>query len=163
MALNRAAILAAKDIPSEPVDVPEWADPETGDCTVYVRGLTGDELDDFQGSIRQFRRSFDGKGMEPVLVQQGMHAKLLVKCLVDEAGERLFEDSDAAALGAKAGAVVDRLYDIASRLSGLSEEEKEEMEGNSDAPTAPGASTSPSPETSDAPSQSSYDESAPVN
>ena len=51
MALNRAAILEAKDIPTETVPVPEWG----GD--VIVRGLTGDELDDYQGSIRQFRRS----------------------------------------------------------------------------------------------------------
>ncbi|MEU8906962.1 hypothetical protein [Streptomyces mirabilis] len=157
MALNRDAILKAQDIPTEPVNVPEWGG------EVILRGLTGDELDDFQGSIRQFRRSLDGKGMEPVLIQQGMHAKLLVKCLVDDNGERLFTDNDAGELGAKAGVVLDRLYDVAQRLSGLTEEDEEEMEGNSDAPTDTGASTSSSPEPSDAPLPSSYDESAPVS
>jgi hypothetical protein len=163
MALSRAAILKAPDIPSKPVEVPEWRDPETGDCQVIIRGLTGDELDDFQGSIRQFRRTLDGKGMEPVLNQQGMHAKLLVKCLVDENGERLFQDSDAAELGAKAGVILDRLYDIAQELSGLSDEEKEEMEGNSETPADSGVSTSSSPETSDAPSPSFSDGSAPAS
>jgi hypothetical protein len=89
--------------------------------------------------------------MEAVLIQDGMRAKLLVKCLVDEAGERLFTDQDAPALGAKNGAVIDRLYDVAARLSGLSEEEKAELEGNSEPPTEDGGSTSSSPETSTAP------------
>lgn len=157
MALTRDAIVKAQDILTETVPVPEWG----GD--VVVRGLTGDELDEFQGSVRQFRRSLDGKGMEPVLIQKGMHAKLLVKTLVDDNGERLFMDNEAGELGAKSGKVLERLYEVAQRLSGLSEEEEEEMEGNSDAPTDTGASTSSSPEASDAPSPSSYDESAPVS
>ncbi|NUQ99555.1 MAG: hypothetical protein HOY79_24375 [Streptomyces sp.] len=148
MALSRDGILAANDIQIEKVPVPEWGD------EVIIRGLTGDELDSFQGSVRQFRPTFDGKGMESVLIQEGMRAKLLVKCLVDEAGERLFTDQDAPALGAKAGAVIDRLYDVAARLSGLSDEEKAELEGNSAAGTDD-SSTSSSPETSAAPSQSS--------
>jgi hypothetical protein len=141
MALSRDAILGAVDVQIEKHFVPEWGD------EVIIRGLTGDELDAFQGSVRQFRPTFDGKGMEAVLIQEGMRAKLLVKCLVDEAGERLFTDQDAPALGAKNGAVIDRLYDIASRLSGLSEEEKAEMEGNSEAATDD-SSTSSSPTTS---------------
>ncbi|MFJ5644034.1 hypothetical protein [Streptomyces sp. NPDC093223] len=149
MALNRDAILGAVDVQTEKVDVPEWG----GD--VIVRGLTGDELDAFQGSIRQFRPTFDGKGMEAVLIQEGMRAKLLTKCLIDEAGERLFTDQDASALGAKNGSVIDRLYDVAARLSGLSEEEKEALEGNSETATEGAASTSSSPETSAAPSPNS--------
>lgn len=142
MALNRDAILGAVDVQSETVPVPEWG----GD--VIVRGLTGDELDAFQGSIRQFRPSLDGKGMEAVLIQDGMRAKLLVRCLIDENGERLFTDQDAPALGAKNGSVIDRLYDVAARLSGLSEEEKAELEGNSETASEDAGSSSSSPETS---------------
>jgi hypothetical protein len=142
MALSRDGILGAVDIKSEKVPVPEWGD------EVIIRGLTGEELDAFQGSIRQFRPTFDGKGMEPVLIQDNMRAKLLVKCLVDEAGDRLFQDSDASALGAKNGAVIDRLYDVASALSGLSEDEKAELEGNSEPATESAGSISESPETS---------------
>lgn len=149
MALSRDGILGAVDIKTEKVFVKEWGD------EVIIRGLTGEELDAFQGSVRQFRPTFDGKGMEPVLVQDNMRAKLLVKCIVDEAGERLFTDQDASALGAKNGAVIDRLYDIASALSGLSEEEKAELEGNSETASEAAGSSSSSPETSDAPSPSS--------
>jgi hypothetical protein len=136
MALSRDGILGAVDVQIEKVPVPEWGD------EVIIRGLTGDELDAFQGSVRQFRPTFDGKGMEAVLIQEGMRAKLLVKCLIDEAGERLFTDQDAPALGAKNGAVIDKLYDIASRLSGLSEEEKQEMEGNSEPAESAGSTSS---------------------
>jgi len=141
MALSRDGILGAVDVQTEKVFVKEWGD------DVIVRGLTGDELDAFQGSVRQFRPTFDGKGMEAVLVQDGMRAKLLVKCLVDENGDRLFTDQDASALGAKNGSVIDRLYDVASRLSGLSEDEKAELEGNSD-PAESAGSTSSSPDAS---------------
>jgi hypothetical protein len=136
MALSRDGILGAVDVQIEKVPVPEWGD------EVIVRGLTGDELDDYQGSVRQFRPTFDGKGMEAVLIQEGMRAKLLVKCLIDEAGERLFTDQDAPALGAKNGSVIDRLYDVAARLSGLSEEEKQELEGNSEPAESAGSSSS---------------------
>lgn len=142
MALSRDGILAANDVQIEKVPVPEWGD------EAIIRGLTGDELDAFQGSVRQFRPTFDGKGMEAVLIQEGMRAKLLVKCLIDEAGERLFTDADAPALGGKNGAIIDKLYDVAARLSGLSEEEKKAMEGNSEAATDSDSSTSSSPMTS---------------
>ncbi|MFI1767525.1 hypothetical protein ACH41H_36510 [Streptomyces sp. NPDC020800] len=155
MALTRDAIVKAQDIPTETVPVPEWG----GD--VIVRGLTGDELDEFQGSIRQFRKSLDGKGMEPVLIQQGMHAKLLVKTLVDDNGERLFKDNEAGELGAKSGKVLERLYDVAQRLSGLSEDDQEEMEGNSETPAPDGDSSSSSPEPSAAPEPSYSEASAP--
>ncbi|MEV7394350.1 hypothetical protein [Streptomyces sp. NPDC091215] len=142
MALNRDAILGAVDVQTEKVFVKEWGD------DVIVRGLTGEELDAYQASIRQLRPRLDGKGMESVLIQDNMRAKLLVKCLVDEAGERLFTDQDTAALGSKNGRVLDKLYDVAAALSGLSDEEQEAMEGNSETPADNGASTSSSPETS---------------
>jgi len=153
MALSRDSILAVDDIPIEKVHVPEWGD------EVIVRGLTGEERDAYEASRRQIRNV--GKpNQELVLIQDNARASLLVKCLIDENGERLFTDRDASALGAKNGRVIDRLYDVATRLSGMSDEAAEEIEGNSD--RASDASTSSSPETSStAPSPSYSDESAP--
>lgn len=129
-------ILGADDVEVEPVDVPEWG------VKVYVRGLTGEERDLYEASLRQFRQRFDGKGQEMVLVQDNARAKLLVKCLVGEDRQRIFTDQQAPALGKKNGKVLDRLYEVAARLSGLSDEVQEELEGNSDAATASGDSTS---------------------
>jgi hypothetical protein len=58
-------------------------------------------------------------------------AKLLSRCLVDENGDRLFSDKDIKALSAKSGAVLDRLGDVAMRLSGLRKEDVEAEAGKS--------------------------------
>jgi hypothetical protein len=140
-------ILAAQDITYEPVDVPEWG------LKVFVKGLTGTERDDFEASIRQMRPTADRKSMEPVLIPDNMRSKMLVKCLVDEQGQRIFTDQQINALGAKNGAVLDRLHDVASRLSGMDGGAVDRAEANfSIAPSA--GTTSPSPELSDAPSPS---------
>jgi hypothetical protein len=154
MALSRDAILAADDIQTEKVPVPEWGD------EVIIRGLTGEELDAYQASRRQIR-NLGTPQQEMVLIQDNARATLLVKCLVDEHGDRIFTDKDAGLLGMKNGKVLDRLYDVATRLSGLSEEEQEAMEGNSATPTPDGVSSSSSPAPSDAPEPNSSEGSVP--
>jgi hypothetical protein len=104
--------------------------------------------------MRQFRPRLDGKGMELVVNQANMHALLLSRCIVDDEGERVFADTDASALGQKNARVLDRLFQVASRLSGLDDDEAEAIEGNSGAATD-AASTSISPEPLAAPSLSS--------
>lgn len=147
MSLTGAQILDADDVQIKPVPVPEWG----GD--VLVRGLTGIERDAYEASIQQIRPKPDGT-KEVVFVRDNARARLLVKCLVDDQGERLFKDSDAPALGKKNGAIIDKLYDVAAELSGLSDQAREEIEGNSDAAPS-GDSSSSSPETSDEPEPSS--------
>jgi hypothetical protein len=136
--LSAAAILAATDAVSEPVAVPEWGG------EVIVKGMSGTERDAFEASIRP-------KG---VLDLRNARAKLLVRVLVNEQGTRLFADSQAGDLGKRSAAVIERLYDVAARLSGMSEQAVEELEGNSDAEpteTADGSgSPSPSPAVSEA-------------
>ncbi|MGW1961832.1 phage tail assembly chaperone [Streptomyces sp. NPDC001935] len=154
MALSRDLILEASDIQTETVPVPEWG----GD--VILRGLTGEELDDYQASRRQIRNA-GTKDQEVIIIQANARASLLVKCIVDESGTRVFGDRDAGLLGMKNGKVLDRLYDKASALSGLSDEEQEEMEGNSETPSPDGDSNSSSPEPSDGPEPSSSGPSAP--
>lgn len=134
MSLSRDAILGAADSQTETVDVPEWGG------KVTVRSLTGREADDYQNSLRKF---VNGQ----IVVQPNSRAKLVVRALVDDTGARLFSDKDAEQLGRKSAKVLDRLWDVAARLSGLSEAEQEEIEGNSDAAQS-GASTSDSHETS---------------
>ncbi|HEY9375169.1 hypothetical protein [Streptomyces sp.] len=155
MALSRDAILGVNDLQVEKVFVPEWGD------EVIIRGLTGEELDAYQGSRRQIRNAGTAQA-EVVFIQDNARAGLLVKCIVDENGDRIFTDQDTGLLGMKNGRVLDRLYDVATRLSGMSDEEAEELEGNSEPPTASGGSTSSSPEMSSTALSPSYsDASAP--
>ncbi|MFJ6729987.1 phage tail assembly chaperone [Streptomyces sp. NPDC091281] len=147
MALSADAILGAEDTQIKTVDVPEWGG------EVAVRGLTGMERDAYEASIQQIRPKPDGT-REVVFVRDNARAKLLVKCLVDPDGRRLFKDTDAPALGKKNGAVIDRLYDVATELSGMSDAAQDDIEGNSEAAPS-GDSSSSSPETSDELSENS--------
>lgn len=136
MSKIRELILEADDASSEDVPCPEWA--HSGwDGTVKVRGLTGAERDAFEASCQQLRKHRNDRGKEvreAVPVLDNVRAKLLVKCALDpDDGTRLFTDQDANALGEKSGKVLDRLYEVAARLSGLSDEDLEDLAGNSEA------------------------------
>lgn len=124
MALSRDAILGAADIQTREVDVPEWGG------TVYLKGMSGTERDQFEAANRRS----DG---EQNLVN--VRARFLVRCVVNENGTRIFGDPDAAELGKKSSAAIQRLWDVAAELNGTSEAEMAAMEGNSGAPTEDGA------------------------
>jgi hypothetical protein len=114
----REAILNHDDLPRELVAVPEWG------VSVYVRTLSGTERDAFEeGSLVK-----RGKSKEVSL--RNIRARLVALAVVDADGKRIFADSDVAALGAKSGKAIDRLFDVASRLSGISESDVDELAGN---------------------------------
>ena len=116
--LTKERILAVDDIVTEDVDVPEWGG------TVRVRGLSGVERDAFEASMIERR----GKKVETNLTN--LRAKLVAASVVDEKGSRLFSDADVKALGAKSAAGLDRVYDVAQRLSGISDDDVDELAGN---------------------------------
>lgn len=135
MALSRDEILAMDDIKTVPVTVPEW-----NNEVVLIRGLTGAQRDEFEATNRR-------NGDQNL---NNIRARFLVRCIVTENGTRIFADQDAAALGKKSSAAIDRLWDVATDLNGSSEKATEEMEGNSGTTgtEAGSGSSSPSPETS---------------
>jgi hypothetical protein len=108
MALGRDAILAADDLPREAVPVDEWGKGET----VMVRAITALDFERFQLSIADYR--------DDPSKADNIRCRFLVCCLVDAAGQRLFGDDDARALGQKHPAPIARLYVKAQELSGLS-------------------------------------------
>lgn len=121
-------ILAADDLPREAVQVPEW-----DGVTVWVRTLTGSERDQFETRLALDRQKAGA-------VPGDFRARLLVLALCDEHGKRLFEDGDVKALGRKSAKVLDRLADVAMRLSRIGQKQQEEAEKNS-GPTTGDASS----------------------
>ena len=115
--LSKSQILAAADLVTEDVAVPEWGG------TVRVRAITAAERDAFETSVVG-----DGKGKRNLV---NLRARLVALAIVDEGGQRLFSDAEAEALGGKSGAAMDRVYAVAQRLSGLTEQDVKELEGNS--------------------------------
>ncbi|MCI0685728.1 MAG: hypothetical protein L0Y54_00605 [Sporichthyaceae bacterium] len=127
--LSRDAILAANDIRTVDVAVPEWSG------AVRLRTLTGAERDAFEtASVRT-----SGKHVHTNLVN--LRARLVAACAVDEHGARLFSEADVKALGAKSSAALDRLFDAARKLSRIGEDDVAELTADF-TPAQDGGSTS---------------------
>ncbi|GAA4626604.1 hypothetical protein GCM10023196_035520 [Actinoallomurus vinaceus] len=143
--LSKEAIFGADDRRYEDVAVPEWGG------TVRLRSLTGEERDRYEASMV---KRVGGKQVEDL---RNARARLVVLAAVDETGAPLFDANDAAALGRRNAGALDRLFEAACRLSGISDGDVKELEenfgeGQSEPPTSdsPSASAAPSPSSSPA-------------
>lgn len=121
--LTREEILAAVDLAREVVAVPEWGG------EVLVQGLSGAERDAFEGSVVMFGNT-NGRTGAPAMNMDNLRAKLAARCIVDETGRRLFEDEDITALGAKSAIALQRVFETAQRLSGLTQADVDELAKN---------------------------------
>ncbi len=126
MLLDREAILKANDIEKREVYVPEWGG------SVYVRGMTGRERDQFEANIIRQR------GRNTEINMKNARAKLVVMCTVDQEGNRLFTDADVALLANKSAKALDRIFVVAQELSGITREDMEELTENFDETTSGG-------------------------
>jgi hypothetical protein len=123
--LSRDAILRADDIVTEWVEVPEWFQGKPGGG-VYVRGMTAGERDALETSM------LTNKGQPNTERLAQFRSRLLILSVVDEAGRKIFQTGDVRAVSQKSMAAVERVLDVARRLSGMTEEDVEELTGNSD-------------------------------
>ena len=145
MRLSRDDILKADDLPTEEVPVPEWGG------EVLVRGLDGQGRDEFEASTMVLRGP-PGK-QQAVPDTANIRAKLVARCIIGDDGAPQFTQQDVAELGKKSAAALDRVFEVASRLSGLSDQDIEDL-GKGSEITRFGDSASSSPASSDAPSRS---------
>lgn len=114
--LSKAAILAAIDLQTEDVPVPEWSG------TVRVAVMSGKARDDF------FARQGEGG-----LPYSQFAAMVLVATIVDENGALMFDASDIEALRAKSPAATERVFSVAMRINGIGPKAAEDAEKNSGA------------------------------
>lgn len=118
----RETILKSNDIQTEPVKVEEWG------VTVFIKGMTGAERDEYEASL--FSIEGKGKNADVKMNRSNIRAKLLIKTIVDEQGNRIFGDGDVESLGGKSASALDKLFEVAQKLSGLTEADMEELEKN---------------------------------
>jgi hypothetical protein len=97
------------------VEVPEWGG------SVIVKGMTGQQRDSFEEAITAQR------GKDYVVNFRNFRSKLIVRCVVDENGVQLFGPTDVEALGKKSAAALQRVFKVAQKLSGLGDDEVEEL------------------------------------
>jgi hypothetical protein len=102
--LTRDVILRATDIKHIRIDVPEWGG------SILVKGMNALQRDTMMKFI-------DPK-QEPVPDSQ-LKAYLCAHCIVDDAGNSLFTDSDIEHLQKKNPMVLDRIANEILRLSGI--------------------------------------------
>lgn len=109
MSLRDKILAVQDDTPSEIVDIPEW------DVKVLVRGFSLGAKDDFLASV------LDPETRKPNL--KAFNVGVLIGTAYDpETGAKLFSESDIPVLKQKSAAIVQRLVDVGSRLSGLADE-----------------------------------------
>lgn len=123
--------------------------PDPVDAWFRVRGLSGRERERYErslGTVKNgvWRSSANGQSL----------ARLVSMSVVDEKGAQLFSEEDINRLASKNASILSKLADVARRLSGLTEEDIEDLEGNS-ASGQNGSSTSSSQPLSVAASTSS--------
>jgi hypothetical protein len=113
--LNKDLILAADDLETVDVDVPEWGG------SVRLRTLTGGERDKFESDM------IDQRGKSNKMNLVNLRARLVALCAVDEGGKRMFGDNEVTKLGAKSAAVLDKLFVAAQKLNGMTQQDVEEL------------------------------------
>ena len=117
--LTGADVRKARDLKTEDVFVEEW------DGFITLKALSAKERDAFESSFMV------QKGKKREFVNANIRAKLVVKCAIDEMQNRLWSDDDAGWLGDKNASAVNRLYEAAARLSGITEADADELEKTS--------------------------------
>jgi hypothetical protein len=115
MILDRLSILAASDLATTDVEVPEWGG------TVRVRALTGTAREAFGRSLI----GPDGKSSTV-----GYTAKLIAVSVVGEDGKPLFTMDDLEVLGDKCAPALERIADAAESLNKMKAGAIEEAQGN---------------------------------
>ncbi len=115
-------ILAMDDIPTQEVVVPEWRD-----AKFLIVGLNGKDASAFSSKLVEV----SDKGKVKAVNLEGFLPELIAMTCCNMNRERIFKNEDQVkALGLKSAAVLKRLGDIASKLSGLGEDAAEDAEKN---------------------------------
>lgn len=107
--LTRDAILTTNDLVTEDVECPEWGG------TVRVRTLTGAERDKYETTMAN-----------PKADRTNIRASLAATTIVGEDGNPVFTSKDIAKLGRKSAKALDRIFDVAARLAGITADEVEQ-------------------------------------
>ncbi len=112
--LSKADILAASDMETVEVEVPEW------DGTVLVSTMRGFERDEFERDLQEQY----GKGAQADYSK--FRVTLVRLTLVDKNGDKLFSKMDLEQLNSKNAAVLDRLFEEAKTLNKIGDKELED-------------------------------------
>lgn len=107
--LDKNSILTADDLKRETVPVPEWGP----SAEVIIQEMSALDRDRLWKDLRA-----DGEDGDKISMEN-LAAKVLVRCIVNQDGARIFVDEEAEPLGRKSQDALARLFDVAKRLNKL--------------------------------------------
>lgn len=119
VSLTKDAIKAMKDVKIERVDVPEWGG------FVFVKTMTGPERDRWELA------NVAGKGKLKKFSFENVRAITAAHTICDKDGKLLFTPEEVVILEQRSGVALNRVWEKASKLNGLTSEEIDELVGNS--------------------------------
>ena len=115
--LTRGEIFEAEDIKYKDVPVPEWGG------SVRVKGMTGQERDEFEAGMIQSGKN----GVQARVDLSNVRATLCSLVICDDTGKRLFSKKDILALSKKSASALQRVFEVAQQLSGITDEDVDEL------------------------------------
>ena len=130
----RTRIFETNDSTAELVDVPEWG------VKLEIRSMDGNQRAEWLA--KQMKNgSGDLDGMTAEDIRELYPNLIIVSAFDPETGERVFEPEDAEQLNTRNSAVLERLAQVALRISGLTTQAESAL-GKGSSATASDASTS---------------------
>lgn len=120
--LSREDIERNSQLKTQIIHIPEW----NGD--VMIRELTGEQRDRYENSITGNELTRVGEKVSQRLSLHNVRARLVSMCLIDpEKQTPLYSEKEIGLLGNKSAAALDRLFDACQKLSGITDEDMQEM------------------------------------
>jgi hypothetical protein len=129
--LSKEQILAADRKRTVDVPVKEWGG------SVRLQELSASDRDMWESE--SFLVAADGASAR--FNPKHARARLVVRCIVDDIGRRMFADDEVAAIGSLSASTVQKLFNAARKLNAISEGDMKELEGNSGAAPSDGDSS----------------------
>lgn len=110
----REKILAAQDIPSEKVNIPEWG------VELLVKGMSAGER------ITLMQNAYDQNTQQVNMA--AVYPDIVVGCVFDpETDEPIFSSADKSALMSKSSAAIETIAAVGLRLSGIGSDEADAL------------------------------------
>lgn len=126
LAALRERILKADDVKRVAIDLSEWWPDLDGE--LFVTSMSAAERSRYEASM-----GFDASGNAKDL--HNIQTKLVLRCLVDATGSRIFGDDDVEILSSKGAAPIQEIFEAAADLNGLTKDAIGKIEKNSEATT----------------------------
>jgi hypothetical protein len=128
--LTRQQVIAAQDLKSIDVPVPEWGE----GAEVRMRLLNARERNEIESRMfkEEITKDESGENVVRRVVDPAVNMRVLLvgSVLINEDGSRMFSDDELNMLDSKAAAVINRLFNEAQKINAMANQSLEEAEKN---------------------------------